>query len=106
MRSSGIILQVNLRERNMGLLNKIKGLFFDKEEEKQEIISEHKEIIQPKGDLVGICGICQIAIGSGDKTKELNANLVHKRCFKHIKKLMLGGESFENAVNINNGRKA
>ena len=63
-----------------------------KEEEPQFIIP------QPKGELIGQCVFCQLAIGSKDKTREIGGNIVHKRCFKKARKLMFQGLSQEEIV--------
>lgn len=79
----------------MGILNKIKSIFF-KEEPKQKVESlTEQPIIQPKGDLVGQCILCGMAVGSDDKTRELSGSICHKRCVKKAQKAMLQGKSMQ-----------
>ena len=83
----------------MGILKKIKGLFFKETEKQEEIIKPvSQEPLQPKGELVGQCALCSLALGSEDSVSKLGVNTVHKRCFKKARKFMFLGLSQEEIV--------
>lgn len=93
----------------MGLLQKFKSLFKKKEVKQEEIVSDDTliggtNIPQPRGELIGNCILCNIAIGSEDNTKDLKGNKVHKRCFKKAQKAIFNGERPE-SVFPNGGAK-
>ena len=80
----------------MSFLSKIKDIFSSKKEEPQETsIEENKPINEINDNEILNCSLCQLQINKEEKTKELNNNLVHKRCFKKAKKLMFSGKSIE-----------
>jgi hypothetical protein len=83
----------------MGIFKKLKNIFFKEEEETKEI-QEYvpQEVPQPKGELVGQCALCAMAIGAEDNVSQLGTNTVHKRCFKKARKLMFQGLSQEDIV--------
>ena len=80
----------------MSILTKLKSFFQASKEyadKKLEESNKPKEepqslIPQPKGDLIGQCSLCTLAIGSEDKIRELQGNLVHRRCLKKSKKMV------------------
>ena len=83
----------------MGLIQKIKDFFSKKEEPKEEAPKE-QEIVQqtipePKGEIIGPCPLCRFPLGSLDKTKEINGNKVHKRCFKKAIRLTQEGKNLQ-----------
>ena len=84
----------------MGIFKKLKNIFFKEEDEnKQEDLEPvQQEVPQPKGELVGQCVLCAMAIGSEDNVSQLGVNTVHKRCFKKARKLMFQGLSQEEIV--------
>lgn len=77
----------------MKLFEKVKS-FFSKKEEKVE---EALEIPQIKAEkpLEEVCAVCHGNIAQDEKTRKLNQFMLHKRCFKRVKKEMLAGKSFE-----------
>jgi hypothetical protein len=80
----------------MGIINKIKGWFFNQEESKQEEQVEEtpiQEVPQPKGEIIAMCSLCGLAIGSEDRVRNLNGASVHKRCAKKAMKSFMRGEA-------------
>ena len=84
----------------MGVFKKLRDVFFKEEEEnRQESLEPIKqEVPQPKGELVGQCALCSMAIGSEDNVSQLGQHTVHKRCFKKCRKLMFQGISQEEII--------
>jgi len=81
----------------MGIIEKIKSLFFDANEDAKKKLEKFQApetsiIPQPKGDLIGQCPLCLIAIGSDDRVRHFKGEIAHKRCVKKAQKAMLNGE--------------
>jgi hypothetical protein len=79
----------------MGILKKIKSIFF--QEEEKPIIAVEPTIItdetKPKGEIIGTCVLCSKPIGADDRTRDLNGTKCHKRCAKKaIKQVLQGGK--------------
>jgi hypothetical protein len=82
----------------MGIIEKIKSFFFAANEDAKKKLEQYQSpaesiIPQPKGNLIGQCPLCLIAIGSDDRVKHFKGELAHKRCVKKAQKAMLNGES-------------
>jgi hypothetical protein len=88
----------------MGIINKLKSFFFEREDKKEEVQEPKQDEkqespeLQPKGELVGQCSLCGLAIGSEDNTRNFNGNIAHKRCVKKATKMFLRGENFANGI--------
>ena len=86
----------------MSILSKIKDFFFEAKKNADAKVEAFKNpqpevslVPQPKGDLIGQCGLCQLAIGSEDRIREFQGEKCHKRCVKAAQKKFLRGESFK-----------
>lgn len=81
----------------MSWFKKLLGLKEKSEEEvKQEEVQQ--AFTQPKGNLVGQCLFCQLAIGDEDAYSKLprpEGAIVHKRCVKKAQRAALNGENPE-----------
>lgn len=91
----------------MGIFTKLKAFFSAAKENADNKLESFKEdkpvelnpaVIQPKGELIGNCILCHMAIGSEDRTKELNGHTCHKRCVKKAVKGMMNGKNLEGGV--------
>ena len=79
----------------MGIISKIKSFFFDVRKDvdkKLEGTPAPVAVPQPKGDLIGQCALCGLAIGSEDRVRDFKGEKVHKRCAKKAQKQFLNGE--------------
>jgi hypothetical protein len=70
----------------MGLLNKLKGLFFSTEEKPSNQPAQEAREIPEGAELVDCCAYCNADIYSTDKTRTHSHTLFHKRCFKKMMK--------------------
>jgi len=83
----------------MNILTKLKSIFL---KPKEEIKSIEPEIAKPiiKGEVIGQCVFCGLPIGSEDRVKTINEQIIHKRCFKKAKTQILMGKKFEDIIQI------
>lgn len=84
----------------MEFINKIKEFFLAaKRNADEKFDNAQKEegpgFPQPKGELIGQCALCSLAIGSEDKIRDFNGYKAHKRCVKKAIKAQLGGQNAE-----------
>lgn len=84
----------------MGIFSKVKDFFKAARENADKKVEEvmqpaPKPVIEVRGDLIGQCALCGYAIGSEDRSSNLNGKDVHRRCFKKAKKMTLQGKSQE-----------
>ena len=83
----------------MSFFQKIKDLF--KKEQKIEEKPAVAEIpVEKEEESIGICAICGSSIFADESSNHFQGKLVHKRCFKRIKKEALSGKNpFNIALN-------
>lgn len=80
----------------MGFFRKLFGL---KEKPVEEVQEEQvQEFPQPKGNLIGQCLFCQLAIGEEDVWRKLpkpEGAIAHKKCIKKAQKAAFSGQNPE-----------
>lgn len=83
----------------MKIFQKIKDLF--KKEQKIEEKPAVAEIpVEKEAESIGVCAICGKGIFENESSKKFQSNLIHKRCFKRVKKEALSGKNpFNIALN-------
>lgn len=80
----------------MGWFKKLLGL----KEAEPVVVSEHEqrveEMQQPKGNLIGQCALCQLAIGEDDVYRNLpkpDGAIAHKKCIKKAQRAAFSGQN-------------